>query len=103
MPLTVAKQGNSERRLAQSAETAKYTDCISAEGQDSPKECPGYDIKQSEVKASVILELWGIRITPSLLSVPGQLWPGMVAPDRVLSMGQIERNCVITLNRIVSN
>ena len=34
-------------------------------------ECPGYDIKHSG-EAPVIL------------------WPGVVAPDRVLSMGQIE-------------
>ena len=25
-------------------------------------------------------------------------WPGVVAPDRVLSMGQIELNCVLMLN-----
>ena len=35
-----------------------------------------------------MLELWGMRSTLSLL--PGSLWPGVVAPDRVLSMGQIE-------------
>ena len=33
-----------------------------------------------------------MRCTPSLLSLPGQLWPGMVAPERVISMGQIELN-----------
>ena len=37
-----------------------------------------------------MLEFWGMRITPSLPLLPGPLWPGMVAPDRVLSMGQIE-------------
>ena len=37
-----------------------------------------------------MLELWRMQITSSLLSLPGQLWPGVVAPDRVLSMGQIE-------------
>ena len=26
------------------------------------------------------------------------LWPGVVAPDRVLSMGQIEVNCILMLN-----
>ena len=31
-----------------------------------------------------------MQITPSLLSLPGPLWPLVVAPDRVLSMGQIE-------------
>ena len=35
-------------------------------------------------------EFWGLRSTPSLPSLPGPLWPGVIAPDRVLSMGQIE-------------
>ena len=35
-------------------------------------------------------ELWGVWITSSLLFLPGPLWHKMVAPDRVLSMGQIE-------------
>ena len=39
-----------------------------------------------------MLEFWGMWSTPSLLSLPGPLWPGVVAPDRVLSMGQIELN-----------
>ena len=34
--------------------------------------------------------LWGMQGTPSLPSLPGPLWPGIVAPDRVLSMDQIE-------------
>ena len=32
----------------------------------------------------------GMRSTPSLPSPPGPLWPWVVAPERVLSMGQIE-------------
>ena len=32
--------------------------------------------------------------TPSLPLNPGPLWPGVIAPDRVLSTGQIEVNCV---------
>ena len=31
--------------------------------------------------------------TPSLLLLPGLLWPGVVAPKRVLSMGQIKPKC----------
>ena len=54
-----------------------------------------YDTKQSDAKATVILKLWGMRSTPSLLLLPGPLWPGVVAPDRALSMGQIELNCVL--------
>ena len=34
----------------------------------------------------VMRELWGIRNTPSLPLLPGPLWPGVVAPDRVLSV-----------------
>ena len=30
--------------------------------------------------------------TPSLPLLPGPLWPGVVVPDRVLSMGQIEQS-----------
>ena len=37
-----------------------------------------------------MLELWGMWSTPSLPLLPGSLWPGVVAPDRVLFMGQIE-------------
>ena len=28
--------------------------------------------------------------TPSMPSLPGQLWLGVIAPDKVLSMDQIE-------------
>ena len=37
-----------------------------------------------------MLELWGVQSTSSLPSLLGPLWPGMVAPDKILSMGQIE-------------
>ena len=55
-----------ERRLqndevAQSAEAVEYTGRISAEGLDSQNMCPGYLIKQSDGKAPVNLELWGMR------------------------------------------
>ena len=43
-------------------------------------------------------QIWGIRSTPSLRSLPAPLWLGVVAPDRVLSMGQIELNCVLMRN-----
>ena len=39
--------------------------------------------------------------TPSLPSLPGLLWPRVVATDRVMSMGQIELDCVLRLNLIV--
>ena len=37
-----------------------------------------------------MLELWGMWSTPSLPSLLGPLWLGVIAPDRVLCMGQIE-------------
>ena len=45
-----------------------------------------------------MLELWEIQSTPSLPLLPGPLWPGVVAPDRILSMGQIELNYILMLN-----
>ena len=45
-----------------------------------------------------MLELWEIRSTLSLPSLTGPLIPGVVAYDKVLSMGQIELNCVLMLN-----
>ena len=57
-----------------------------------------YDTKQSDGEAPVMLELWGIQCTPSLLSLPGPYRSRVVAPDRILSMGQIELNYVLMLN-----
>ena len=68
----------------------EYTDCISAEGQDSPNECSVYDTKQSHDEEPVMLELWGMRSIPLLPSLPGLLWPGVVALNRDLSICQIE-------------
>ena len=45
-----------------------------------------------------MLELRRMRNTPSLTSLTGPLWPGVVTPDTALSMGQIELNCVLMLN-----
>ena len=55
-----------------------------------PNKCPGYGIKRLDSEAPVMLEIWGMRSTFSMLSLSGQLWPGELAPDRVLSMGQTE-------------
>ena len=41
-------------------------------------------------EVAVMLELWGMRGTSSLSSLPYPLWPEVVTPDRVLSMGRIE-------------
>ena len=40
-------------------------------------ECPGYDTKQSEGKAPVMLELWEMWSILSLPLLPGQLCPGV--------------------------
>ena len=39
-----------------------------------------------------MLDIFEMQTTPSLPSslLPGPLWPVVVAPDRVISMGQIE-------------
>ena len=55
-----------------------------------PNKCPIYDIKQSDDEASVMLEIGGMRSTPSLLSLPGPLQFGHEALDRVLCTDQIE-------------
>ena len=60
-------------------------------------EYPGYDIKPSDGKAST-LKIWGMWRKPSLSSVPGLLWSGVVAADRVLSLGQIEQTACNPFN-----
>ena len=56
----------------------------------SNNECPWHDTKQSDGGAPVMLELWGMRCISLFPLLPGPLWPGVVAFDRVLSMGQKE-------------
>ena len=68
-----------------------------------PNKCPVYNTKLSDDEVSIMLKLWGMWSTPSLPSLPGPLWSRVVAPDRFLSMGQIELNCVLMLNWIVWN
>ena len=53
-----------------------------------------------------MLELWGVLSTPSLPSLPGPLWPEVVAPNRTklcIYVDQIELNCVFMLNWIIWN
>ena len=63
--------------FAQSSGTMEYTDCFYAEGYDPPH----------DGEVPVMLELWGMRSTPSLPLLSGLLWPGVVVLDRALSMG----------------
>ena len=52
----------------------EYTDSFSAEEYPHPlNECPGYDTKQSDDEASVMLELWRMQSTSLLPSLPGPL------------------------------
>ena len=57
-------------------------------GKTPHNECSASDIKQSDGVPSVMLELWGMRSTPSFLS-PETI--RLVELDRVLSMDQMER------------
>ena len=55
----------------------------------TPNEYPGYNTKQSDDEAPV-MELWAMWCIPSLPLFSGPLWHEVVAPDRILSMCQIE-------------
>ena len=46
--------------------------------------------KHSDGEAPIMLEFGRMLHTPLLPLLPGPLWPGVVAPDRVLFIGQIE-------------
>ena len=50
-----------------------------------------------------MLELWEVLSSPLLPSLPGPIWAEMVAPERVVSMGQIKLNSVLILNWIAWN
>ena len=66
------------QRVAQTAGAVEYTDC---------NECSGYGIKPSYG----VLDIWGMWSTLSLSLLPDPLCPGLIAPDRVLSIVQIEQ------------
>ena len=55
-------------------------------------------MNQSDSEALVMLELRGMRTIPSVPLLLGPHWPRVETLDRAVSMGQIELNCVITLN-----
>ena len=57
--------------------------------------CPGFDTKLFDGEVPVIRE---IQCTPSLPSLPGSLWPGVVTFDMVQCIGQRELNCALMLN-----
>ena len=68
----------------------EYTDWISAELKDMLQWLIWYEVKQSDRAASVTLEFWERKCTLSFPLLPGPLWPGVEAPDWLLSMGQVE-------------
>ena len=70
-------------------------------GKTPPNKCSGYDTVQSDGEAPVMLDLWGMWSIFSLPLLSGLIRPGVVAPDRVLSLGQIKLNCLFKLNWIV--
>ena len=68
----------------------EYTDCISADEEDPTKERSEYDHKLFNREGPVMQELWKIRSTSLLPSLPGPPSLILPSPDKVLSMGQIE-------------
>ena len=88
------------------AGVVEYTDCISAEDYDPPRnECTGHDIELSDGNTPA-LELWEMWSTSSLPSFPGLPWLGMVAPTNDSNRTVWHLNCMQTnnmLNRIVRN
>ena len=56
-----------------------------------------YDTKQSDGEVPAMLELWGMRSTPSLPSLPGPLWPGVVAHDKGPIYGLNRTNSILML------
>ena len=74
------------------AKATEYADSTSAEGVSLLflNDCPGYNTKFSSDGEGPVPELWRMWSIPSLTLLTGSLWPGLVAPVRVLSMVQIE-------------
>ena len=89
----------------QLAGAVEYTDYISAEGVrlHTHCECLGYDSKQSDDEAPVMLELWGMWSSLSLSLFLGPLWPGAVVPDRVKFIFKLSANKWLMLKLIVWN
>ena len=76
----------------------QYTLTASLQRSKTPPMSVLYMTLNNHGEAPVMLKLKGMQSTPSLLLLPGSLWPGVVASDRVLSIGQIELKYVLMLN-----
>ena len=62
--------------------------------------CPGYDTERFDGEIPVMLECWGVWSAPLLPSLPGLLWPGVVALGGALSVSLMELNCVPVLGQV---
>ena len=93
------------RFFAQFAGAVEYTigNCEGVRHHPRPTSVLDMANKQSDGEVPVILELLGMQSTPSLLSLLGQLRPEVVAPDSILSKGQIELNCILMQKWIAWN
>ena len=79
----------------------KNTSTASLQRDKTSQQVLGYDTKQSECQVPVMLGLWGMWSNPLLPLLTGLPRPRMVAPERALSIGWIELNCILMLNWIV--
>ena len=59
------------------------------------------DTTQSDGEVPAVLQLWGIRSTPSLPSLPDQLWPRVVVPDKGPIYGLNRTNSILMLKWIL--
>ena len=52
-----------------------------------------------------MMELWGMPSTPSLPSLPGPLWPGVVVPDKcpIYGTNRIKLRTYAKLNYLKKN
>ena len=73
----------SDYLLVQLAVSVEYADCTCRGVRPSPMSVLFMTLNN----LMVMLELRGMLSTPALPLLPGPLWPGMVAPDRALSLG----------------
>ena len=74
------------------------TDITSTRWFDALNLYVGDDSTQSDGEVPVIVELGECGALLPLPSLPGPLWLGVVSHDRVLSIGQIELNCLLMQN-----
>ena len=74
---------------------------VSWEVRPPANKCPNMTLNNLMVRFRWCWSFGEYGVPLSLPMLPGRLSPGMVTPDRVLSMGQIELNCVLMPNWIL--